>query len=487
MGHPEPVTTAVPPPKPKGRWRWFQRVALALFALMILGIGGYMLSWKLTRREGRQRVEAVNARLDANDPGWRFADIVADHNSKVPPAESNSALRAVGIVERLPKEPDPERSTASLFGKTRDGKLPNELPTPAEWKALDSLYKVHEPLIAELRTWNAATPRGRMLLDYPGRNPFDIRVDNSQKLRMVAFLLAWDSARSAYRGQADRALASDAAGLHFVRSVDFEPFLISYLIRLACIGVALNSVEQTLAWCANATEPALAAIQELIAKGNGDIRPALRFERAMMQQSLEMFDRGEIGLYDLKPTTQQRILRIHTDQFIPHNIAFVHARYDEFLTILDLPSAEKAAAIRDWKLPPRTNENHLGHLLLPAVSLVVLADLRVQARGLCVGVGVACERYRSKHGRWPKSLDELADFGFAKGPVDPFDGQPLRYRVEADGVIIYSVGKNGIDDGGNTHRREGAAEDVGCRLWNPARRRIKAPAPALIIEEPPAP
>ena len=112
MGHPEPVTTAVPPSKPKGRWRWFRRVAVALFALMLLGIGGYTLSWKLTRREGRQRVEAVSARLDADDPGWRFADIVADHNSKVPPVESNSALRAVGIVERLPKEPDPERSAA---------------------------------------------------------------------------------------------------------------------------------------------------------------------------------------------------------------------------------------------------------------------------------------------------------------------------------------------------------------------------------------
>ena len=119
--------------------------------------------------------------------------------------------------------------------------------------------------------------------------------------------------------------------------------------------------------------------------------------------------------------------------------------------------------------------------------MMIRHQSNAQARGLCVGVGIACERYRLKHGRWPKSLDDLADFGFAKTPVDPFDGQPLRYLIEADGVIIYSVGKNGIDDGGDTHRREGTAEDVGCRLWNPARRRIKTPAPALIFEEPPAP
>ena len=338
--------------------------------------------------------------------------------------------------------------------------------TAEEWKALDNLYKAHEPLIAELRTWNAATARGRMTLDYPGGSPFDIRVENTHKLSMVAFLLAWDSTRSAYRGQADRALASAAAGLHFVRSVDFEPFLICYLIRMALVGATLNSVEQTLAWCANATEPALAAMQELIPKVNGDIRPALRFERAMMQRGLEMFDRGDI---------------------LPHNIAFLHARYDELLPMLDLPPSQKAAAIRDRRLPPVTNENLLGHMLTPAVNIVVFADIRTQTRGLCIGVGVACERYRLKHGRWPKSLDDLADFGFPKTPVDPFDGQPLRYRIEADGVIIYSVGKNRVDDGGDTDRREGAAEDIGCRLWNPARRRVKSPAPALIFDEPPAP
>lgn len=135
---PELEPTALPP-KPKGRWRWFRRVALALLALLTLIIGGYTLSWKLTRREGRQRVEVANARLDADDPGWRFADIVAEHNYKVPPAESNSTLRAVGIVERLPKEPEPERNATSLFGKIRDGKLPNEVPAPEEWNALDSL------------------------------------------------------------------------------------------------------------------------------------------------------------------------------------------------------------------------------------------------------------------------------------------------------------------------------------------------------------
>jgi hypothetical protein len=34
-------------------------------------------------------------------------------------------------------------------------------------------------------------------------------------------------------------------------------------------------------------------------------------------------------------------------------------------------------------------------------------------------------------------------------PTDPFDGQPLRYKKLAKGYIVYSVGENGKDDGGD--------------------------------------
>ena len=33
-------------------------------------------------------------------------------------------------------------------------------------------------------------------------------------------------------------------------------------------------------------------------------------------------------------------------------------------------------------------------------------------------------------------------------PIDPIDGKPLRFRRLADGVVIYSVGQDGRDDGG---------------------------------------
>jgi hypothetical protein len=40
-------------------------------------------------------------------------------------------------------------------------------------------------------------------------------------------------------------------------------------------------------------------------------------------------------------------------------------------------------------------------------------------------------------------------------PLDEFDGKPLRYRREGEGFILYSVGTNLVDDGGEDSRGAG--------------------------------
>jgi hypothetical protein len=48
-------------------------------------------------------------------------------------------------------------------------------------------------------------------------------------------------------------------------------------------------------------------------------------------------------------------------------------------------------------------------------------------------------------------------------PVDPADGQPLRYRAAAaGGFTLYSVGEDGVDDGGNPTNRQPAS---GSLYW----------------------
>lgn len=63
---------------------------------------------------------------------------------------------------------------------------------------------------------------------------------------------------------------------------------------------------------------------------------------------------------------------------------------------------------------------------------------------------IALERHRLRHGSYPGSLTVLVPDVLREVPVDLQDAQPLRYRREANGeFLLWSIGKNGVDDGGN--------------------------------------
>ena len=58
--------------------------------------------------------------------------------------------------------------------------------------------------------------------------------------------------------------------------------------------------------------------------------------------------------------------------------------------------------------------------------------------------GLALLQYQQAHGVFPPTLDALG----VEGLVDPFTEQPLHYRPESEGFLVYSVGEDRKDDGG---------------------------------------
>ena len=75
---------------------------------------------------------------------------------------------------------------------------------------------------------------------------------------------------------------------------------------------------------------------------------------------------------------------------------------------------------------------------------------RVQTARNVVVTAIALKRYELQHHQLPNTLDELIPEFLKSIPTDYMDGQPLRYRRNGDGTfLLYSVGENGLDDGGN--------------------------------------
>ena len=63
-------------------------------------------------------------------------------------------------------------------------------------------------------------------------------------------------------------------------------------------------------------------------------------------------------------------------------------------------------------------------------------------------LNLALHQYHHAHGAWPVTLDPLVPDRLGTLPPDPADGQPLRYLVRDDRPVIYSLGADRDDDGG---------------------------------------
>jgi hypothetical protein len=60
----------------------------------------------------------------------------------------------------------------------------------------------------------------------------------------------------------------------------------------------------------------------------------------------------------------------------------------------------------------------------------------------------------------PTKLAQLVPEFLPTVPVDPFDGKPFRYLVDDLEIKVYSVGVNGIDDGGLENQAGRGPDDV---------------------------
>ncbi len=86
--------------------------------------------------------------------------------------------------------------------------------------------------------------------------------------------------------------------------------------------------------------------------------------------------------------------------------------------------------------------------LVPCIRVAVDRSARLDAARL----GVGCRLFRLKTGSYPQTLAQLSQELpqlFARLPLDPFTGKSFGYKRTQRGCLIWSVGRDGTDDGGD--------------------------------------
>jgi len=89
----------------------------------------------------------------------------------------------------------------------------------------------------------------------------------------------------------------------------------------------------------------------------------------------------------------------------------------------------------------------LTQVLLAAIDGAARTTLDRMARYRALRIIIAVERFRLAEGRVPDSLVELIPAYLDAVPVDPYVEAPMSYTHSGSSYIVYSVGRNGKDDG----------------------------------------
>jgi hypothetical protein len=499
---------------PKPRRRWPLRLALALLAvvgtpLLIIGFGRW--------QEGREW-RAACAEADRLDPGWRWHELLASRPT-VPDSE-NLALTAHAVHRLLP-EGLPEWSDV-----IRDDELP--LPPPVgpnppagppppllDWRsayastfeselyALDPNQRLHPTPAAILRRKMAklapALEAARPLADQPhghtGPSPaarYDADRITYEIQDVVPVFRLW-SLLQAEDGNLDGALTSCRSLLNAVRMTADDLSPTGQLNSLLNLNMAVLQIQRVLGQ-GEPSPAALAGLQQRLDEeyNRPTLLTILRGKRAEVAEVMRALDDGRL-------TTETVARSFLTDTNPPRVTgyelidAWLHrlkgngwrrsyaASYLHYLTQL----IELAKPSPDG-LRQRAGEVAAARAALPTALMkcgagldqMIARERESWALLLTASAALAAERFRQQRGRWPESLGELTPEYLKMAPADPFDGQPLRYRQLADGVVIYSIGPNGVDDSGKLAGEfpEAPDTDLGVRLWDPAQRRQPPPA-----------
>jgi len=100
------------------------------------------------------------------------------------------------------------------------------------------------------------------------------------------------------------------------------------------------------------------------------------------------------------------------------------------------------------------------------LSRVASAEIQ---RSLLVAA-IQLKRYEVGHSALPAELAGLVPEVAPQPPRDPVDGKPLRYQRNQDlSFILYSVGDDGVDNGGDTTMPQNAVGTATYRQWWKAR------------------
>lgn len=482
-------------PKRSRRWKWTRRIVFGIVVLLSMTVLGSWIWYEHSRWQGKKELAAAIAETNAADPHWRWEQL-EEEKSLIPDAE-NSIL-----VLRHFHELTAGWSPNSL--KTRD--VQELLSTKPANERVDEESRL--VISRELTANNDGVKLALSLKDHPhgrakialGPKVLDTRLDHLDHGFALASLLRFEIEQLLTQKREDDAIDVIHAILNVSSAFRYDSTGISHVRRISVRRIALACIERVLG-TGTPSDVALRKLSVYLTRELDEniLSQGIRAERALINKVFESLEQRTITVVDVEQAEhtfnpgyfEARLYSTIVRTNLPADHAHFLRLVREAESISNAPIAERFQRWRvfsDRMNAERCDSSILGRHFITWLSYPLFSSLGWQstrdlARLVCTMTAIAAERFRIVRKRWPNQLAELCPDFIAEVPVDPFDGQLLKLAIRDDGIVIYSVGLDGTDDGGHTLIEHKANSDLGFRIWNPERRNLPAAKPPRIDNE----
>ncbi len=441
----------------------FRLVLIILFAVAMVGLIIFAILSE------RQRIESMDA--IETPPEIAFHEELAialqqDDDMQEPPSpELKAALDTItswaALFERKKNEVDgDEWDTVLDLWQAADG-----------WKSLSAeetdqilrFLDAHQEFIAALR--NQAALGGPVhvtsLSDTHGA-----KVEHLPVIRDCARLLGLDAVARAHTGAMKQAVSDSIAGLHLADALAPDPMLIAQLCRIAMTSIAYSRLQEAFppGTLSNA-DTARLLYQAQESPGRESMVAALEYTRMEYNQRFDtLLNQDWYGRYKkmepaflvfdkslanraatiayasplARPWLNRDITR--NAEFMGHVIGVAHLPYYEAMKQHDdsVNGFYPYAKLRD-----------------PQAFRDLASEARREALLQLLQLGLTLEQHHVIHGSFPPTLDALSGSFPENTLVDPYSGAQFIYKAENNEFLLYSVGQNLQDDGGNHDLTQG--------------------------------
>jgi len=263
----------------------------------------------------------------------------------------------------------------------------------------------------------------------------------------------------------EKAIESILTNLSLAKSSNV-PLLIHQLVRIAVKATAYNSIERLVNRIQLTEEQLIRLSEGIKTPGNDE-----GYKRALIGENCT-------GLFTFRGHVREVSERSGTQGGLIIFLAFWRLtglndrdamKYidimQELMDAMELPANERLLVFNSIQndVFNKKRGGVLARMIMPAFGRIMQIESRHLADLRATQTALAIERYRLAEGHLPESLDNLVPAFLEAVPIDPFDGQSLKYRKLETGFVVYSIGDDLTDEGGaerDSRKRDGQGKPL---------------------------